>query len=108
MQATVGYPPHDGNRGLSANAAQIKYANHHSIPFLAFSGGHGAILSLKKMNGGIGISMRNMKKININRDGKSAVLGGGHTVGEARSGLYFARKYSRILFRPTTNRLTFG
>ncbi|RDW72835.1 hypothetical protein BP6252_06742 [Coleophoma cylindrospora] len=57
--------------------ATIKYANEHSLPFIAITGSHGAIKSLEAMNQGIEIWMRRMNAITIAPDGKTATIGGG-------------------------------
>lgn len=63
--------------GKAANGMQIKFASGHDIPFLAKSGGHGAISSLGEMHHGIEILMRKMNSITIAPDGESATIGGG-------------------------------
>ncbi|KAF2103762.1 FAD-binding domain-containing protein [Rhizodiscina lignyota] len=63
--------------------AVVKYANEHSLPFLTVGGGHAWTTKLKGAENGIGISLRKMKKTEMNTDGKSARLGGGLKSGEA-------------------------
>ncbi|KAF2690401.1 hypothetical protein K458DRAFT_289299 [Lentithecium fluviatile CBS 122367] len=60
-----------------AAVVDIRYANANNIPFLAKSGGHGAISSLVKFKNGIQINMRGLNSISIAKDGSSATLGGG-------------------------------
>ncbi|PVH78374.1 FAD-binding domain-containing protein [Cadophora sp. DSE1049] len=55
----------------------VKFAGTHDIPFLAYSGGHGAIDSLGSMDHGIQIRMTEMKSVSIAPDGESATIGGG-------------------------------
>ncbi|KAH7304875.1 putative FAD-dependent oxygenase [Rhexocercosporidium sp. MPI-PUGE-AT-0058] len=55
----------------------VRFASNHDIPFLAFSGGHGAIDSLGSMDHGIQIRMTEMKSVSISPDGQSATIGGG-------------------------------
>lgn len=56
---------------------QVKYANEHNIPFLAFSGGHGAITTVGKMKNGIQIRMNQLSSVKIAEDGTTAEIGGG-------------------------------
>jgi FAD/FMN-containing dehydrogenase len=56
---------------------KIKYANQQNLPFLAVTGGHGAIDSLGNVHHGIEIWMRKLNSILIAPDGQSATVGGG-------------------------------
>ncbi|KAI0376618.1 FAD binding domain protein [Hypomontagnella monticulosa] len=58
-------------------AETVKYANEHNIPFLAFSGGHGAISTVGKMKDGIQIRMSQLSSVEIAEDGATAKIGGG-------------------------------
>ncbi|KAJ5273272.1 hypothetical protein N7478_008397 [Penicillium angulare] len=58
-------------------AETIKYANTHSLPFLAVNGGHGAISSLEAVNNGIQIWLNQLNSISIAKDGSTATIGGG-------------------------------
>ncbi|CAG7982228.1 unnamed protein product [Penicillium salamii] len=58
-------------------AETVKYANKKNIPFLAYNGVHGALVSLGKMDHGIGISLSKLRSIKVNEDGKTATFGGG-------------------------------
>lgn len=71
-------------------ATTIKYANTHSIPFLAFNGTHGLNLSLAKFQNGIGITNTAMKSLTINEEdgGKTAWIRGSWLTGHLRSELY--------------------
>ncbi|KAL8768213.1 MAG: hypothetical protein Q9209_005522 [Squamulea sp. 1 TL-2023] len=58
-------------------AATVKYANKHSIPFLAVNHGHGSSVDLNKLRHGVNIYIHNLDSITIAHDGASAELGGG-------------------------------
>lgn len=66
----------------------VKYANKHSLPFLATVGGHGTYYGMEKMQNGMGIYLRNLTKLQVNPDGKSAQIGGGLRVEDVISGLW--------------------
>ena len=66
---------------------QISYANAHNVSFLAYSGGHGSISSLAKVQKGIEISMAKMKRITIAPDGKTVAIGGGAKVKDVTAAL---------------------
>ncbi|KAL9079953.1 MAG: hypothetical protein Q9157_001200 [Trypethelium eluteriae] len=72
--------------------ATVQYANQNNIPFLAKSGGHGAILSLGKFHNGIEINMRGMKNIQINKESQSATIQGGALNGEVTNALWNFQK----------------
>ncbi|XXG99456.1 hypothetical protein Hte_005795 [Hypoxylon texense] len=55
----------------------VKYANQNDIPFLAYTGGHGAIKSLSKMQNGIEIWMDQLSDVKVSEDGTSATIAGG-------------------------------
>jgi hypothetical protein len=55
----------------------VRYANEENVPFLAISGGHGAITTVGKFDNGIGIRMTELNSIDIAEDGLSATFGGG-------------------------------
>ncbi|CZT18387.1 related to oxidoreductase [Ramularia collo-cygni] len=63
----------------------IRVANKYNKPFLAISGGHGATLTLSKLENGVGIWMDALKNVTIN--GSTARIGGGITSGELRDEL---------------------
>jgi len=75
---------------------QILFANTHNIPFLAKTGGHGAIDSLGNVHNGIEIWMRNLNQIQISPDGKTAISGGGVKVKEVVDTLWAAGKQTGI------------
>ncbi|CAI7676577.1 unnamed protein product [Penicillium pancosmium] len=58
-------------------AETVKYANKKNVPFLAYNGVHGALVSLGKMDHGIGISLSKLRSVKVNDDGKTATIGGG-------------------------------
>ncbi|KAF2668714.1 FAD binding domain-containing protein [Microthyrium microscopicum] len=60
----------------------IRFANLHSIPFLALGGGHGMTNTLAKLKGGLAISTRRMKTVELRKDGTTAKLGPGWKSGE--------------------------
>lgn len=61
---------------------QVRFANNHSLPFLAVDGAHGSMTTLGKMQGGIAISMNKMKGIQISPRGDYAKLQPGLTNGD--------------------------
>ncbi|KAM3424472.1 hypothetical protein BST61_g6476 [Cercospora zeina] len=65
----------------------IWFANSHSKPFLAISGGHGAALSLSKLHNGVGIWLESFNDVKVLPHGQSAVVGGGILSGELRDEL---------------------
>ncbi|KAL9592287.1 MAG: hypothetical protein Q9179_006871, partial [Wetmoreana sp. 5 TL-2023] len=58
-------------------ATTVKFANAIGLPFYAVNRGHGSTTSQLKLKHGIQINMRRLAGINIAKDGKSAVMGGG-------------------------------
>ncbi|KAI1872174.1 uncharacterized protein JN550_003893 [Neoarthrinium moseri] len=58
-------------------AETVKYANEQDVPFLAVTGGHGAITTVGRMKTGIEIWMNHLQDIEISADGASAKIGGG-------------------------------
>ncbi len=72
--------------------SKILYANQHSIPFLAVTGGHGAIDSLGSVQHGIQIWMRSMNHIQIAPNGATATIGGGVISKEVTDALWAAGK----------------
>ena len=61
---------------------QVRFANNHTIPFLAVDGAHGSISTLGQMQGGIAISFVKMKGIQISAAGDYAELQPGLTNGD--------------------------
>ncbi|TVY54562.1 FAD-linked oxidoreductase azaL [Lachnellula cervina] len=55
----------------------VKFANQHSLPFLATNGVHGSITTLGKMTRGIEIHMSQLNSIVVAQDGSTATIGGG-------------------------------
>lgn len=55
----------------------MRFANKQNVPFLAVSGGHGAITTVSRMQRGIEIWMNQLNDIEVAPDGKSATVGGG-------------------------------
>ncbi|KAJ8108436.1 hypothetical protein ONZ43_g6425 [Nemania bipapillata] len=55
----------------------VKYANSQNIPFLAVNGGHGAITTVGKLQGGIEIWLDHLSSVEISHDGTTAKIGGG-------------------------------
>ncbi|KOS42114.1 hypothetical protein ACN38_g7039 [Penicillium nordicum] len=55
----------------------VKYANQKDLPFLTYNGVHGALISLGKMDHGVGISLSQLSSVDIAEDGKTATMGGG-------------------------------
>ncbi|KAK9413949.1 putative FAD-binding PCMH-type domain-containing protein [Seiridium unicorne] len=64
--------------GVEADVSEtVKYANEKGIPFLAVTGGHGAITSTGRMQNGIEIWMDQLTGVEITQDGASARIKGG-------------------------------
>ncbi|KAI5924944.1 FAD binding domain protein [Camillea tinctor] len=64
--------------GIDDDVAQtVKYANENDIPYLAVTGGHGAIITTGRMQNGIEIWMDQLTGIEIAEDGASATVKGG-------------------------------
>ncbi|CAI7618286.1 unnamed protein product [Penicillium discolor] len=55
----------------------VKFANKKDLPFLTYNGVHGALISLGKMDHGVGISLSQLSSVSIAKDGKTATMGGG-------------------------------
>lgn len=53
------------------------YANENGLPFLAYSGGHGAIETLGAVENGIEIWLNQLNSVSIAGDGQTATFGGG-------------------------------
>jgi FAD/FMN-containing dehydrogenase len=56
---------------------QVKFANEHDIPYLAYNGHHGTLTTLGKMDYGIEIYMPQLNSISIATDGQTVTVGGG-------------------------------
>ncbi|KAK6062808.1 hypothetical protein SCUP515_13000 [Seiridium cupressi] len=64
--------------GVEADVSEtVKYANEKGIPFLAVTGGHGAITSTGHRQNGIEIWMNQLTGVEIAQDGASARIKGG-------------------------------
>ncbi|KAI0122400.1 FAD binding domain protein [Daldinia grandis] len=64
--------------GTESDVAEIvRYANQQNVPYIAVSGGHGAITTVGKMQDGIEIWMNQLNNIEISDDGLTAKIGGG-------------------------------
>ncbi|KAM0342572.1 hypothetical protein ACHAPU_009425 [Fusarium lateritium] len=70
----------------------IRYANQHSIPFLARSGGHGATEALHLAKDVIIVDIRGQDSVEIAADGQSATIGGGASVKKVVDHLWAAGK----------------
>ncbi|EEA25328.1 hypothetical protein TMatcc_006448 [Talaromyces marneffei ATCC 18224] len=70
----------------------IKYANANQIPFLAYSGGHGAIAGLDNVQKGIQISLVKLDSVEISETGTTATFGGGVLSKRAIDALWKAGK----------------
>ncbi|KAI1485795.1 FAD binding domain protein [Biscogniauxia mediterranea] len=55
----------------------VKYANENDIPYLAVTGGHGAIITTGRMQNGIEIWMDQLSGVEVAEDGTSATIKGG-------------------------------
>lgn len=69
-----------GPRAAAETCSQIRFANKHNRPFIAYSGGHGATTALAEVKDGIQIDMRGMNQVSISDDGRIATIGGGTTI----------------------------
>lgn len=72
----------------------VSLAAKYGIPFLAVSGTHGWTETLNRLPYGIQINMRKLNSINVNKDGKSATLGGGALQWEITRALFAKGKYA--------------
>ncbi|KAK4170742.1 hypothetical protein QBC36DRAFT_124146 [Triangularia setosa] len=56
----------------------VRYASRYKIPFFAFSQTHGSYFGLERFQDGIGISLSSLsRKIDLDKSGKWATIGGG-------------------------------
>ncbi|KAF3024879.1 hypothetical protein E8E14_012044 [Neopestalotiopsis sp. 37M] len=55
----------------------VNTANAHSLQFLATSGRHGAIKTLAGLSCGVDINLRNLKNVEVQADGQTAIIQGG-------------------------------
>lgn len=55
----------------------MRFANKKDLPFLTFNGLHGALISLGKMDHGVGISLGQLSSVKLAEDGKTVTIGGG-------------------------------
>ncbi|KAK0638508.1 hypothetical protein B0T16DRAFT_338189 [Cercophora newfieldiana] len=70
----------------------VRFANKHSLPFLAVDGAHGHTTTLAKMQNGVAISLKKMKSIKIGPSGGYADLQAGLTSGEVMRHLWAHNK----------------
>ncbi|CAI6333726.1 unnamed protein product [Periconia digitata] len=73
-------------------AETVKFANENNTPYLAVNNGHGAIITVGKMQEGIQIHMRGLNSVKIADDGKTADFGGGILAKEVIDGLWAKNK----------------
>lgn len=66
----------------------MRLANALRLPFLATAGGHGGIASLGQMLHGVQINLRQLNSVEIQDDGRSAVMGGGVLTKEVTDALW--------------------
>lgn len=71
---------------------QVRYANEHGKPFLAVAGGHGAITTVGRVRGGVGILLSRLDGVEVAEDGRSARVGGGALNKAVVDGLWAAGK----------------
>lgn len=69
----------------------MKFANNHSVPFLAYNGAHGSITTLGAMNSGIEIDLKQLSSVVVNSDG-TATIGGGTNSKKVTDELWAAGK----------------
>ncbi|KAK3933876.1 hypothetical protein QBC46DRAFT_430719 [Diplogelasinospora grovesii] len=55
----------------------VQFANEKGLPFLAYSGAHGSITTLGRMDHGVEISLSQLSSVTIAPDGRTAEIGGG-------------------------------
>lgn len=72
----------------------VTIANRYGIPFLAISGTHGWTKTLNNLPYGIQINMRRLNTTTLQRDGKSAIVGGGTLQYEITRALFAKGKYA--------------
>jgi len=82
--------------------SQVMYADSHDVPFLAFSGGHGAIDSLGEVVSGLQIDMRQLNHVRLNPDNMTATIGGGVKAKEVTDALWAVGKRSGQLIHSAT------
>lgn len=70
----------------------MKYANKKNLPFLTYNGVHGALVSLGKMDHGVGISLSKLSGVKVAKDGKTATIGGGTMSKNVTDSLWAAGK----------------
>ncbi|KAK3313658.1 hypothetical protein B0H66DRAFT_577592 [Apodospora peruviana] len=66
----------------------VKYANARGLPFLATVGGHGTYYGMGRLQNGMAIYLRNLTQLKLDRDGRSALVGGGLRVDDVIKGLW--------------------
>jgi hypothetical protein len=72
----------------------VTIANRYNIPFLAISGTHGWTKTLNNLPYGIQINMRRLNTTTLQRDGNSAIVGGGTLQYEITRSLFAKGKYA--------------
>ncbi|KAJ3572586.1 hypothetical protein NPX13_g5000 [Xylaria arbuscula] len=70
----------------------VKYANELDIPFLAVTGGHGAITTVGSLEDGIGIWVAALDSVKIDRYGSFVTIGGGTLTKSVTDTLWAAGK----------------
>ena len=55
----------------------MQFANQRELPFLAYTGAHGSLTTLGKMDQGIEIYMTQLDTVTVAGDGQTATIGGG-------------------------------
>jgi FAD/FMN-containing dehydrogenase len=72
----------------------VTLANRFNVPFLAVSGTHGWTRTLNKLQHGIQINLRKLNVTTLNRDEKTAIVGGGTLQYEITRSLFAYGKYA--------------
>lgn len=70
----------------------MKYANKKNLPFLAYNGVHGALVSLGRIDHGVGISLSQLRSVEVAADGRTATVGGGVMSKQVTDDLWAAGK----------------
>jgi FAD/FMN-containing dehydrogenase len=65
----------------------VRFAAEFDIPFVARAGGHGATEALATAKNAIQVDFRKMNHVKLNKDGKTAAIGGGANVKQVVDGL---------------------
>ncbi|KAI4107144.1 MAG: hypothetical protein L6R37_001845 [Teloschistes peruensis] len=68
-------------------AATVKFANDCALPFLTVGQGHGTSSALNTIRRGVSINLQKLRNVQVARDGRRALIGGGVNTHDVRSAL---------------------